>query len=161
MHWKVTANNLPSVYKMYISHNSKTFYVTIWVYLPGNSSEVNGNIHSSKVPQSKLTGCVEQGKVTGLHTESQLCQPVRMFPCVGQGQTSSTLALQPGSVDGAPCGKVGKHNGVDMSKHATGLHGKAPNSATLLYSKNTFLEATAIWKEAAKPTRSMKFCVHI
>lgn len=25
-HWKITANNLPSVYKMHIGHNSKNFY---------------------------------------------------------------------------------------------------------------------------------------
>lgn len=36
-------------------------------------------------------GCVKQGKVMGLHTGSQLCQPIRMFFCVGQGQTSQHL----------------------------------------------------------------------
>lgn len=59
---------------------------------PGNSSEVNGNIYSSEVPQSKLTHRLCQaGKSQGLHAGSQLCQPVRMFPCVDQGQASQHL----------------------------------------------------------------------
>lgn len=52
----------------------------------------------------------------GLHTGSQLCQPVRMLPCVGQGQTSQHL-LRTQAVWMEPLsGKVGKLNGVDMVK---------------------------------------------
>lgn len=66
------------------------------------------------------TGCVcfrlKQGKAMGLHTGSQLCQPVRMLPCVGQGQTSQHL-LRTQAVWMEPLsGKVGKLNGVDMVK---------------------------------------------
>lgn len=34
-HWKLTACNLPSVYRTHIGHNPKNFNASIRVYLPG------------------------------------------------------------------------------------------------------------------------------
>lgn len=61
------------------------------------------------------TGCVKQGKVMGLHTGCQLCQPVRMFPSVGRGRQAG-ICCAPRQYAWSTCGKVGKHNGMDVVK---------------------------------------------
>lgn len=67
------------------------------------------------------TGCVKQGKVMGLHRVPVVpaCQDV---PLCGSGADQPALALHPGSVDGAPCGKVGKRNNVDLPNHGGSNH---------------------------------------
>lgn len=105
------------------------------------------------------TGSVKQGKAMGLHTGCQLCQPVRMFPSVGQGQTSQhLLCTQAICMEHLWEGR--KHNGMDVVKACQLTSWQETKLCHFAVLKNISLGATAVEKETAKPMRSMKFRVH-